>query len=514
MKDITIAVEYSGKTITSISSIAYWNVDKAARFETGDLNTAKCKLLGADFEKDNNGEIKTASFELVGVTSLDKIAEDNIVEIYTDGKASPKITKVAVGTEVVEGSVTKVNSDNDKFTINGKAYKWATATAQKIGATKPDATDEGKAYLNAAGKIADWDETDATADNYAIFLGYESSTSYNKTTHSVKLFTKEGKEVEYDLKGDAITQVTAGAVNHDGTAVNPLTTDGVLRYALSSDGKVKSFTTYDPSGLYGVANKNGTTFAKTPVKSTVVVFVYDGSDWSIGSMKDISTDNDTKVGNNGGVKANVVDLTFIGLAKNGDIGAIAVTDDASGSDNSYGVIDDFYWSSNSSGDKYWFATGFVDGAELDKITDDETPGVCAYATATTTAGLQKITIDGSGKVTGVDVAAVKANDLEDALTKGAVYHDGSARNLAGIAVTQVDRDGRIVKVTQGAVELAISLESDAVVYIYDVDDGWTQGTIQDISTDCYVEFYQTSDKYSTYNVVLAWDKEDDNVAGK
>jgi hypothetical protein len=498
-EDITLAVKVSGKTITEAYSVLVWDLNMNAsstadQFEAGDLNTSKNTLFTRAFEEDNNGNIDTTSFELLGVSSLDKIAEDNIVEVYCD--STDKIRRVAVGTTVVEGAVSKINSSSKKFTINGTTYKWDDDVATETGATKPEVTDEGKAFLTYGGKIGYWDETDATADNYAIYMGYDYAEKYSDKTTTIKLFTKEGKEVEYDLKDwnlktKADNLVTATAVGE------------IVKYAVNSKNKVDEVTTFAASTLTGYASKSGTRIGGKSVKSSVVVFVYDTDEeeWTLGSMKDITTDSNDNIAAvpyNGGNLADATVMSHVYAVddKDGKVAALAVTNNAASSDDTYGVIDSTSKRADTDGDKYWAVTGFNDGAELDALTDITLSG-SEPNTATTASGLQKIKVNNAGKVT--NIANAVAGDLEDWVTANG---QGTSIAAGGVEVEKVNKSNNELTLA-GKV---YGLDAKAVVYKWDTDEEeWTKGTISDIQKTDFVKLYKTDDDFDGFDIVIAWD---------
>lgn len=512
--DITLTVEISGKSITKICSLIDWVNPYAAKFDDGDLNVSKAKLLNQDFSKNNNDEIDTTSFELVGVSSLDKIAADNIVEVYLDGVNRGKIVRVAVGTQTVEGTITKVNADGNKFTIDSKTYKdnevvrtavasgdWTTAG----NADAPEATDSGKFFLTYFGKIAAWEETDATADNYAVWLGLESDTNYkNETTYIGHFFTKEGKEIEKDLKDDievkvydAATKTTAAQVAT--VAALSTTTDAVIKFALNSKDKVSEIVFCDNATLSGGANKAGTRIGGKSTKSTLVVFVHDGKDWTVGSIKDIDTDSNLSFTGN-----KVMNAARYAFFDDGKVAALAITDKAGDSDNTYGVIDSTSRKANSAGEKVWAVDGFADGKELSALVEEGDP---QPATANLFNGLQKIDTNGKGEVTDVNNAVFGEKEIQKAIIGGQELTTGAISGY-GTLVKSVNRTNLEIELNLGVV----GCEKTVAVYKWDNDEEeWQLGSFSDISKNDYVKLYQTDDDYDDYDVVLVWDADTEAI---
>lgn len=119
--ELAVFAEVSGKTIKEVSVINKWTVTKDKQVEAGDLTNFKnAKLLGFKFAKDDNGDIDTKQFQLVGANTLEDIKADNIVYVYTaKNSSSEPIVKVEVGTETVEGVVKRFeNGDLDSGTVD------------------------------------------------------------------------------------------------------------------------------------------------------------------------------------------------------------------------------------------------------------------------------------------------------------------------------------------------------------------------------------------------------------
>ncbi len=198
----TIAAKVSGKTIKEVYSISKWTAEEAFLFENDMLDTEDNKLDGYTFVEDDNGSIDEKSFALLGVSSLNDIKEDNVVEVYleTPEDSDTDIVRIEVGTETVEGKITVVNTDGDEFTIGGKVYSIADSfSADEDDLTKASLGDTGTAYLNYKGEIALWKVEDADAENYAIVTGEVEEVGRDDT---IILLDKNGEEKEYVLTDD------------------------------------------------------------------------------------------------------------------------------------------------------------------------------------------------------------------------------------------------------------------------------------------------------------------------
>jgi hypothetical protein len=268
---VTLAVKLSGKTITDVYSVTKWENPLKLQFKTSNANEIKndMSLGGRDFAVTDDDEIDMLSFVLLGVSSLDKIAVDNVVYVWenVDG-----IAKIEVGTKVVTGKVTTVTTGSTpKYTINGVAYE-ADGPAPVLG-------DEGTAYLNYKGKIAYWSKTDGLAGNYAVKLMEPASDGGYVATYKIKVLLADDTEKVLSFKDSA---ATAGALS------SVVQVGELMTYELNSAGEITS-ATKGGVDLVGTLNASRTIFAGKLIDAKVVVFVNDSGTYSVGSLSDIKT---------------------------------------------------------------------------------------------------------------------------------------------------------------------------------------------------------------------------------
>ncbi len=465
----TMAVKITGKTITAVYSVFDWTAAAIDQFEDGDLNIEKAKINvnGTDykFKTDKNGDIDAASYALVGVASLDKIAEDNVIEVYTDGT---NITKLAVGTKTVTGECTEINKAGTKFTIDGTKYA-------SVGDT-PSVGDTGTAYLTYDGDIAFWDVDDATAGNYGVFLGQrtETGTTVAANTSKVGIVLKDGTVKEYD-----VTSAVAG------TTLSAVARNSVITYSFNAAGKLNNVkeTTGITFGGTDKVNEGKTRIGTHKFASNAIVFFYNAADdeWTIGAPKDLGTD----------IAYNTPGLV-LGVAQNnkGEIAAIAVNKaTALGSEDSYGIIKSIVERSND-GTATWYVRGFVDGKDFEGFTATPSGLSLNFTTSTVgAAGLYKITIDSDGTVSVVDTTTVTNTGVQ--------------------VVKSVDKVNR--EVTVESSNNVFGLTTDVVVYYYDIDeDEYTLSSIDNIGKGKNIAFAQTSRSAADddlYNIVVFWNAE-------
>ncbi len=469
----TMAVKITGKTITAVYSVFDWEAAAMDQFEEGDLNIEKAKINvdGTDykFKTDKNGDIDAASYALVGVASLDKIAVDNIIEVYTDGT---NITKLAVGTKTVTGEVTEANKAGTKFTIDGTKYAVAD------GGDIPAVGDTGTAYLTFDGDIAVWDVDDATSGNYGVFLGQrvETGTTIVNGCYMVGLVLKDGTVKEYELASSATVTGTV-------TTVTAVTADAIVNYSFNSNGKVSKIVTLANDAPAAAANVNEgkTRIGNTKFANNVIVFEKDDDgDWTLGAVKNFSTDYD-------------FDNTNTYFVKNtkGEIEAIRVDkEDVLGSEDSFGLITSVA-KRNNDGTATWYVKGFVDGKAFEGFTN-ETGNTTSILTSTVGHnGLYKITIDADGTVSTI------------AVTGSATF--GVSRSAVGLNVKSVDKANKEITVSGGAV---YGLTDDVAVYYYDVDEEeYSLSSIDNIGKGKNIDFIATGRSAAEdglYNVVIFW----------
>ena len=295
---VTLAAKISGKTITNIYSISTWSKsDKLFAhdlFEEGDATTitSKHKLEGFEFLTDDNDQIDTTTFELSGVDSLDKIAEDNVVYVYADKQG--KIRKVEIGTKTVEGTLdsftigTKSSTGDKgksaKFEIGGTTYsgsKVASTDSENYADWLRSGDDDNaqlgdtvKAYLDASGNVYQLEKVSSGSTDYALIVDLDPGKSGNKVNdmtkststgkytgkytsvsdmkddpYRIKLVTSKGETVTLEVKDEATVS------NTDTTA--PQIGD-VVTYTLNSSNKIKNIdvkSNYEKSASNNITKK-------------------------------------------------------------------------------------------------------------------------------------------------------------------------------------------------------------------------------------------------------------------
>lgn len=144
---------------------------------------------------DTNKNLKEFSIKLDGKDiEVKDLAEYDVLNISTNDESDPTYVDIIVTRNVVEGSVTQVNSTSSEpyVVINGEKYK----VAGGMNIDLPELEDEGKFYLDAEGKIAFVDTKSVVDGNYAYLYSTGDGTFGEQY---VRMFTKDGADVSYEL---------------------------------------------------------------------------------------------------------------------------------------------------------------------------------------------------------------------------------------------------------------------------------------------------------------------------
>lgn len=498
--DITIAVDLSGKTIKEIYSIATWTTENGSEaLADGDVQDEindDQKLLGKEFDLDDNDDIDATSYSLLGVNSLSDIKEDNVLYVYTLGnKNNGKIVKVEVGTATVEGKVTRkaVDSDGIKeddgkgyvYTIDGKKLYLANDSVEKI-----NVGDEGTARLDYNGDIYDWDVNDGKSENYGI-ITYEKNGSVIFTSgkdSSITLLDKEGNEKDYVLKDDDVEKVVENASE-----------GAIVTFSLDKNGKIDDIELAKiDKTVTGKVSKDGSLIGKTVIKKNVVVFVAnmkaDGSvdDYSVGKISDIDTDKKFESGD--------LTVVFDGKKFDGsDIAVILVKDgDTGNADDSYGIIKvSDIAGTDADGDDATLFDVIVDGKLMEDVVTDLSKGELDLADDAVASGsaveLLKIAINADGVITKVEAHGLKAADDEYVAATSDIVTKVSGR----VITVAADKDATDTN--------SYRIADDAVIYVWDTEDEeWTIKTSLSSLRNLHVSLYDTDDDTTGFDVVMAY----------
>ncbi len=474
---VTINVDLSGKTIKDIYSVVAWTAsdsdlaDSDVQEDIGDN-----ELLGFDFVEDDNDNIDPASFELIGVTSLDKIIEDHVVYVYAD--KDENIRRVAVGTETVEGVVDEIEYDGteiDTITIGDKEYGLSAIATDD--AKDLDVDSEGTYYLDAFGDIYDFDGTSGKADTYGVVVAWKPNAGDDFDNPKVRLYLSDDSEKTFDfseknkdvadmewvLKSDLTSVASINAA-----MTTSITKSALIGYSLDKNGEIDTIdvtskvfagsdVTFQSSKVLKINSKSFS------IDSQCVVFTYkeimsDTGDYDVASLKDVE---------NGTFTSPVAVI----LNDDGDVAALFVEEtNTSGDDYVYAVINTKTTAKDSGGDKVSKFTGYIDGSKVTYLADDE------YGAKAGAFDVYRIKLDSSNIITKIESLTDPDNDGNQ--TDGKYKKDeksgwinGSVQLIVGLGsnktVITVDSNGD-GKDSSGDEKFTVA--DDAVIYKYDRSD--------------------------------------------
>ena len=529
---VTIAAKVSGITVKEVYSIATWSANRAAQVTESDVNqiTRNKKLLTKEFDKNDDGDVDTASFVLNGVSSLSEIKADNIVYVYTaNNDTNGKIRRVDVGTKVVSGEITKKTSS--KVTIDGTAYKFSS----KSGAESIDNWSTGdtvKAYLDYSGKIYAVEFLESTAGNYAVVFSKSTKAPDKSATESdakVQLVTGDGNVTVFNIDGDKYVN---NVEKNKSTTWGAITQGSIIKYETNSSNKITKIyradgNVYNP-GATSAANKVKTTdlfkntteagltavtatkanvtktgyIAKNGINNTIIAdnaVIFTLKTNAAKTAFDFGDSDDAGVTTLDKVKDTKDNLMTAIVNDKNKVVAMIIAEDSS-SDDTYGIVTSTYdLKDNDTGADFYIGT--------EKMTDKTVDGdvEVSIAKKVTSGALYKVKQTASGKYTFKDKTT--ETELRPVAT--------SIATATSSAAVKID-NGYIVKGDDSVAltgKSRLSMASNAVIYIYDKsDDNYTIGTKSDLTDEDmqYIYFYETDgqddDNYGLVTYVVAYRK--------
>jgi hypothetical protein len=473
-----LAVDIDGKYIDTIYSVLYWEVTNAFMVDEDILEELEDDdtLDSDEFVLTTKDEIDLNSFELIGIEDLADLEEDNVVYVYVDDFGD--IRRVAVGTEVVEGEVTKIRSD--AYTVDGKAYEFADNTF--VDAERPDVGEEVILYLDAYGDVFFYELVDsAKADKYAVVLRVENGKdvgSLRGYAAQVELFLADGTVKVFDVDSDYEKEgvITTGTGTEDPAWNDAVVPGYVIKYGLNKDGEINEIELVKS---LSEATKNDTkltakgTYDGYIVASDVVIFTYDSKDAS----------KVTKKANYGTAdRAKLLDSTLDGVAYELDdnkIVFIYMSATSTASTEVYGVLSA---TEKNSSDAGWGVDLLVDGKAVFYDAEKNFASyskLFLYVVDMTTSGtvneLSKITAADYDNIAVLTAAAsvsgrvVTTTGAANTLRSGTTYAD-----IADVASVTLDADVVVYKANDEATKLVAGSISDIKgktnVLFYDIDD--------------------------------------------
>lgn len=474
-KDFTLAVTVSGKTITGIYSISSWNITKADKVDSSDLNqiTKNKKLLTVKFALNDDQEIDNGSYILNGVSSLSDIKADNIVYVYS---AKDEIKRIDVGTKTVTGKITK--NSGSKITIDGTAYEFADKAVISSSSNDLDAGNEVTLILDYDGKIYDADLVDGTSGNFAVVVAKSTdapSSSNVSGTAKVELLTADGDKV-FSINGKKYT-------DNDSIAWTSLNVGDIVKYSVNDNSEITKLiapATKDYTYNADTTNKTGKKITKAGyvdgygIADSATVFAVPVK----GGAFDYSDTDDLSVTKKANVLDSELDLVTYVVDKDTNKVVLMIISDSATSDDTYGVVTSTYKIDGGDGADFYVGSEKVTDAKVDSGTPVTVKkGGALFKIKKTTAGSYKF--DTMTEVTSATKAAYEVKNDYVRFNEG----DTTTYNLY----------------------------KDAVVYIYDKsDDEYSIGSTSDLTDDDVdsIKLYKTEtsdskdDAYDLVNYIV------------
>jgi len=456
LEDVTVSARISGSTIKEIYAISKWEVSEAGLFTDDDEDDMDYdqELFGYDFLLDDDDEIDTTTFELVGVDELSDINEDDVVYVYAS--ESDNIRKITVGQEVVTGKITKINSASTKFTVEGNVYGLSDAPNNDIASVSVD--DEVEMKLDANGDIYTMDTVE-TATNYAIVLetGNGIGSGLTGSNPVIKLFLADGDveiiDVDYDNSG--VSSLFSSGKTWD---ANEIDSGDLIEYSIDDD-EIDTITVLTTNSTTSDITSKGY-YAGKVVTNSAVIFGYDGN--GVDDEDSYSViDRDDALG------LDSVDSDY--YLDSNKIAVMIINDYDSGDDSVFALIDGFAYTSNPD----YEVTYFVDGEEVEYGTD----------------------IDPSSLVGDMKLYELEFNASGEVKEQSVVTADNST------TATDIDFDGSILELDGSF----LTVDSSLVIYELDEDGNYQVTTKRELETldqTVTIDLYDVVDDDSVYDIIV------------
>ena len=484
----TIAAKVSGKTIKEIYSVATWEATDADMVSESQINTISSKktLLGYDFALNDDREIDTTSFELIGVDSLDDIEKDDVVYVYTAGNdEDADITRVAVGQETVTGELTKI-TNKEKYTIDGTEYK--------LAANEVDGIESGSADYSIANDVKAGDSVTITLDAYgniyklepdsanrlyaAVLKTGSDKNAYNEITYSIQFLNAEGEtvtaNVDEDYEADYV-KAMGDTLNTPGKVTAPT----IVKYHLNSANEIDYIEKADAtnSAVDKKVSSSGY-YNGYELASNVVIFSFNGDDYG-------KADNYTVV-----ARENAIGKEFTAsYALNSDKKiALMIADDLVANDVIFGLVTGNGVDNSDAG--YYVDVLTLDGETVSyNCSQKVSEGILAASEG------------------GKNLMGFKVSSNNEIKTGNYAKVETKTDFLGGDDV--ISQTGAVASIANGRVTIgadSYAYTDSVVIYKYDADDKIykTDGSISDITTDgkTTVAMFDITGEDSVYDVIV------------
>jgi hypothetical protein len=485
---VTIAVDLSGKTVKEIYSIAKWTVkgnDFFSSDDASDINDDH-KLFGYKFAENDNEDIDTNSFALLGATSLKDIAKDSVVYVYAN--SSKEIARIEVSKEVATGEVTRITSGGD-YTIGGNVYRFADQIDKD--SITPKTGDSVKVYLDYAGDIYKCVKEKGDADNYAVvldtadgvtgFAGKEAKINLFLADGTEKAFAVDEEEVDNSILGtDKVWKDVAGGPQFKTAQTTAQAI--VIKYSVDKNGVIDEIVIPKVSATLTKNLTEKGYYDGYAINSDAVMFTIDKIAIPTKKADDYGITTLSKVLDSKNVVAKYV-------LDSGRIVAMLLESDVVAGDDVFGVAID---AAENNSDAGYEITLLVDGVE--KTYNAKTTPYGKVDTSAERDALFLLSFNTAGDIS--DVTA-KTGTIKSVTPTGIFTVSGRVVTISD--VTKLSVNTPVLK-DNGS----ITLDSDAVVYVWNVNDKcYEVGSIRDIANATVsVEFFDVFDTDSVYDIVL------------
>jgi hypothetical protein len=409
---------------------------KAAKVEQ-EYVKGKTKFDVFNLPVDSNDDVDLTKVKVEGaVDSLEDIKVDDVVVAYEAKDANNDVikTRLVVSRDTVEGKVTRVDTNDDRY-IDGVKY---TKNKVAVDLAALDLGDEGTFFLDHNGKIVAF-EGDSVS-YYAVVMGVEpgkASGKFGKASvkdyPQVKLATADDEQIVYDVyvKIDGTSKkitdsVTVGntkifvdpsATYNDGVSIGATGDVGattfanlankLVKYTVNKDNKITKITLEGAPGPFDKDSKNFV------LASNVVIFNAN-DDYAVVSADRLKSDGTA---------------LFIARNKNGEIEAMVTGDVKAGSKAVYAYVEKANKAYDNSGDEVRLAVAYLQGKKVEYLTDD-----AAYFAVGTIRDVYALDLEGT-TITGVTLWSAVNEDNDSTLDIDCVVTTATAISASTNSVT-------------------------------------------------------------------------------
>jgi hypothetical protein len=351
--------EIEGIVITQMTDVA--QIDEVYVEEQDNLDVF-------DLPVDSDKDVDLSKVTVTGaVNAIKDIEKDDIVAEYA-AYEDAKLVEVTfvVSRETVEGKITRTNSTETKFYIDGTGYELNDFVSDVVAIG-----DEGTFFLDNNGDIVAFDGDNAEPEDYAVIV--DAGVGYGVVENDVfgkysidkypklKLATADNEVVTYEVYVEVSS--SNGAVKADYTDVVEYGLDGklyakdvtdnmLIKYALNEDGQIEAFEICDETYSNGTFDQDDASFN---LDDAAVIFnANDVTEYAVTSTEDLD--------NEGTVIA-------VAFGKDGQIEALVTTDVNDENQSNYAYISTVQNAYDDNDDAAFYVVAYVNGEKVEYFTD-------------------------------------------------------------------------------------------------------------------------------------------------